>query len=160
MMTVLVFSSCDQSEHQVKAQLDTTQQITNRTIEECDDCPIDYCCCGMELISDNVSAQVLFCGAYFAMTGTPCGPISPGGSCSTISGTSGTLTFPMIGSKHLFCVPSGGSFMIQNVSGFTIRIRFTCQYNETNPDEATITLTNNQIVYYQADGDCFISPCN
>lgn len=160
MASLFLFVSCEQSELQTTTKPDTTLPVTTRSaIEDCEDCPIDYCCCEIELMFPNAFSQVIFCGAYLGTPGTSCGPYNPGSPCSTISGLSSSQSFSMSGDRHLFCAPIGGSFCIQNVSGFDIRIRFTCQYDETNPDEEIILIPDTQTACFNNDGDCELSSC-
>lgn len=160
MASLFLFVSCEQSELQTTTKPNTTLPVTTRSaIEDCEDCPIDYCCCEIELLSPNMISQVLFCGAYLGTPGTSCGPFNPGSPCSTISGISSSQFFSGSGDRHLFCAPTGGSFCIQNTSGFEIRIRFSCQYDVTNPDEQIITLGLNGIACFNNNSNCELSPC-
>ncbi len=157
-MTVLFFSSCDKSEHQVIAQLDTTQQIMNRTITECDDCPVGYCCGAIELLQSGMYT-IQFCGVYTAMSGTPCGPFSPGAPCSTISGTSSSIMLDGMGDRMLFCVPIDGSFRIYYSGSGTVDVRITIEYDVVNPNWENIELDSSTPEYFYADEGCTLESC-
>ncbi len=160
LMTLLVFHSCDQSEHQLKVPLDTTQQITNRTIEDCGDCPIGYCCCAIELLDGDI-ADLLFCGVYTAMIGTTCGPFTPPGNCPTVSGISSTISLgDMNPTRGLFCVGTGGAFRLEYLGVESVLIRISCQYNDVTPDWEYITLDEDDVLYFDSNGGCFLMECN
>lgn len=161
MTSLFLLSSCEQSELQQKSKTYPALPVSYRSaIEDCEDCPIDYCCCEIELLAPNSLSNVSFCGVFLGVSGTPCGPFSPGSPCSTFSGSYVSEPLLNTGDRFLFCAPIGGSFSIQNTSGHTIRIRFTCQYDVTNPDEQIIQLEDTEIAYFFNDGSCVLTECN
>ena len=158
--SLFIFTSCEENGDQtIKAQPDSTKEITTRTIEDCEDCPDVHCCCAVEYLDDG-PASLLFCGVYTAMIGPTCGPFSPPSPCGTVSGTSSTLSLGgMNPTRGLFCVGTGGSFRLQNI-GDPVYIRITCQYNDITPDWEYIELGVSDVLYFDSDGGCFLVECN
>ncbi len=130
------------------------------TIEDCEECPVGYCCCGIELAGTATSAQLIFCGAYSPDTPTtPCGTSSPPSPCAAISGSQKTINLSSSGhGRELFCVPAGGSFSITNI-GIATTIRFTCQVEETEADFEEISLGVDETVFFDSNGSCFLEEC-
>ena len=125
--------------------------------DDCGDCPVDDCCCGIELLTD-VSVTIELCGTSDGPS--DCGPFDPGGSCSTVQG--GGQSFNLIFSTNprgVFCMDKNADFMIGNTGNNAIQIRVTCQNDLTNPQSDTITIPAQTRVYYHNDGDCEVDPC-
>ena len=158
--SLFIFTSCEENGDQtIKAQPDSTKEITTRTIEDCEDCPDVHCCCAVEYLDDG-PASLLFSGVYTGMIGSTCGPFSPPSPCGTVSGTSSTLSLGgMNPTRGLFCVGTGGSFRLQNI-GDPVYIRITCQYNDITPDWEYIELGVSDVLYFDSDGGCFLVECN
>lgn len=156
-MTLFVFSSCESNDLQLKSQADTETPILPRTITECDDCPVGYCCAAIELL-EGATTTVEFCGVYTAMSGSLCGPFSPGSPCGTVSGTSSSIGLSGNGDRKLFCVPNGGSFRIVGPSGGPYSVRISTDYDEVNPTWENLDLDTTPL-YYDTDGNCTLSEC-
>ncbi len=154
-MSLLFFSSCEQSETHVNAQLDTESPILPRTVEDCDDCPEEYCCCVVENLM-NFQVDLLFCGVYTMTAGSACGPVSPGSPCGTISGTSYLISMDAFG-NGFFCVEDSASFSILKVMGTSANLRINCKANEVNPIWTGFNINSAPVYYYVED--CELTGC-
>lgn len=161
MTSLFIFTSCEENADQaIKAQPDTTKEITPRTIQDCEDCPDVHCCCAIELLEGDM-ADLLFCGVYTAMIGTPCGPFTPPGNCPTVSGTSSTISLGGSNpTRGLFCVGTGGAFRLEYLGVDAVSIRITCQYDDVTPDWEYINLEEDDVLYFDSNGGCFLIECN
>lgn len=160
MTSIFLFFSCEQSELQTKVKADDTIPLTNRSgLEDCEDCPIDDCCCVVEILSGS-SVDILFCDVYSGKSGSTCGTFTPAAPCGTISGISTTISLDMnLAPRSLFCVPPGGSFrMLKTMPAGNVLVRITCQYNQVNPDWENVPLSTNP-VYFYVDGECTLLGC-
>ena len=127
--------------------------------DDCGDCPVDDCCCGIEILSGGLpQADIVLCGTS---DGTDnCGPVSPGGGCPTISGGGQSFTLNIsTNPRHIFCISKNAAFEIGNLESGSIRIRITCQAELTNPQDSILTIPATSKVYYQTNGDCEVDPC-
>lgn len=131
--------------------------LTSRA-DECEDCPVDDCCCGIELFGSTFSADIELCGTSDGSDS--CGPFSPGGGCGTISGGGQSFTLTDVTNpKKLFCMDKNAAFQIGNTSNSSIQIRVTCQENLASPLYDTITIPAQSRIFYQTNGDCELDPC-
>jgi hypothetical protein len=162
MTSLFIFSSCEDNTDQVlKTQPDTTKEITNRTITDCEDCPQtpEHCCCAIEIVEAVEDLELVLCGVSPMTIGSACGPISPPSPCGTISGTSSLITLDPSGpSSALFCVPIGGSFSIFQSSGGPSKLRVTCQAGQLNPQGFQINIDGTTF-YFDTNGNCMLAPC-
>ncbi len=154
MTSLMMLSSCEQNEtHATGLQTDESP-ILPRTVEDCDDCPEEYCCCVVENLM-NFPVDQLFCGVYTMTAGSACGPVSPGSPCGTISGTSYLISMDAFG-NGFFCVEDSASFSILNLSA-SANLRITCKANEVNPPWVGFTIDSSP-VYYNVE-DCNLEGC-
>lgn len=159
MTSFFLFVSCEQSELQTTEKADTTLPVIPRTpVEDCEDCPVDNCCCVVELISGS-EANLLFCGVYSGMAGSTCGSFSPPSPCATVSGISSTINlYSTSPTRSLFCLSAGGSFRLENI-GASVLIRITCQYDDITPDWENIELDEDEVLYFDSNAGCFLVGC-
>jgi hypothetical protein len=159
MPSFFLFVSCEQSELQTTEKADTTLQVTPRTpVEDCEDCPINNCCCVVEILADG-PASLLFCGVYSGMAGSTCGTFTPPSPCATVSGVSSTISLNLMSpTRQVFCLPTGGSFRLEN-TGADVTIRITCQYDEVNPDWEYIILDADEVLFFDSNTGCFLVEC-
>lgn len=125
-MICLFYISCEKTGIQITDKNSEEIRITTREVEDCEECPLEYCCCAVELAGLSTSASLYFCGAYDEDVPTvPCSQ-SPSSPCSSISGGRKTVNLLATGpSRELFCVPAGGSFSIYNYGGSSVTLRFS-----------------------------------
>ena len=158
-MTCLFYISCEKTGIQVTDKNSEQIRITTREVEDCEECPLEYCCCAVELAGLSTQASLYFCGAYDEDVPTvPCSQ-SPSSPCSSISGGRKTVTLNSLATRELFCVPVGGSFSIYNNGSNSVTLRFTCQAGVIEPDFETITIGSGNYAYFFADGDCILTQC-
>ena len=158
---VITIMSCDKNEVQRTGdQPDSTIPVTNRSIDDCEDCPDVHCCCVVELLEGDL-ADLLFCGVYTAMIGSSCGPFTPPGNCPTVSGISSTISLGDVNpTRGLFCLGTGSAFRLEYLGTETVSIRITCQYDVVTPDWEYITLEDDDVLYFDSNGGCFLVECN
>ncbi|HQW02275.1 MAG TPA: hypothetical protein PLR30_07355 [Saprospiraceae bacterium] len=149
--SIFLFASCEKNEPQMKA--DTILPITSRTVEDCDDCPIDNCCCVVEVLDPNDTYTFQLCGVYTGMFGSTCGPFTPGSPCGTVSGISTSITLSSAVPRAFFCIATGGSFRILKTMGNGVTLRISCNADETNPDWFPFNIGDTPLYYYVQDCD-------
>jgi hypothetical protein len=152
--SLFIFSSCEENTDQVmKSQPDTTKEITNRSIDDCEDCPQDpeHCCCVVENLTPN-NIDLVLCGVYTMTIGSACGPVSPGSPCGTISGISYIIQLGPNG-RELFCAPNGGSFSIVKTGIGGAAIRISCKAEQGIIPWINFTIDNNPWYFYVEDCD-------
>lgn len=158
MTSLFIFTSCEENVDQaIKAQPDTSKEITTRTIEDCDDCPQtpEHCCCVVEYILPDPPIDLLFCGIYPTVAGSACGPVTT--ACGTISGTSQIIRLTATDYREYFCVPTGGPFSVVSVSGSGY-IRITCNADDISPYWFPPFVISSTPWYFDTD-DCEIEEC-
>ena len=154
---ILMTISCDKSDLQ-KSLSNDDSKLTTRT-DDCEDCPVNDCCCSIEYVSGN-GVQIEVCGTTGPEIGTStCGPIDIG-SCITISGYYwGPFYVDFSNNKYLFCMAENSSFMINALAGST-SVKITCQEGLLAPQTVTPTLTVFNRYYYTVNEDCELEACN
>jgi hypothetical protein len=163
-MAISLFAACEKPAlHDGNGAGDNSPQgewirLTPRTVDECEDCPVDYCCCAIELWAFTNEADISVCG--FSNGDYLCGTYNPPGDCDDISGIGEDilLTYPDL-TGVLVCKEESGAFRIFNNGGSTITIRMTCEYDLTSPTWTVITIPAHSEVFYATDGDCELSQC-
>jgi hypothetical protein len=160
-MTCIFYISCEKTGYQINnSRILDEQRIVPRDINDCDECPVDYCCCGIELAGNSTVANLILCGVYDVDTPTtPCGTSSPPSPCLSISGSIKTIDLNSSDPKDMFCLPTGGSFSITNTDTEPVTIRFTCHADLTIADFVTITIGGTDTVYFDSNGTCFLTEC-
>ncbi len=149
--------SADQTQNQNTTQI---QQLSPRTVlDECEDCPIGCCCCGIESVSPPSGFNLEICG--LCEGDYHCGSYSPNSPCSMFSGPGKNVMFTSTHVKEIICIEPGASFRIYNPSGsLTVYFRFSCQYDITNPSFVNVSLMPGEFKYFHNDGDCISEgPC-
>jgi hypothetical protein len=131
------------------------QILPREPLDECEDCPIGCCCCGIEQIFNFGTLQLcgLCEGDYM------CGTYSPDPPCSSISGIGKDITFTFGHTREVFCVEPGASFRIYNSGTSAITFRFACDLDQTPPSFQTFTIQPNQELFFFNDGSCLTEEC-
>ncbi len=160
-MTCFFYNSCEKTGYQTDdSRILNEKRIMPRDIDDCDECPVNYCCCAIELAEGQLETTLIFCGVYDVdPTPTSCGTASPPSPCASISGSIKTIVLNSNDPKELFCVPFGGSFSIYNASGGDRDIWFTCQPELTFPDSEELTILDEETLFFDTDGSCFLTGC-
>lgn len=156
---MLLMVSCDTNQETSQiGVINTGEQILPRVpLDECEDCPIGCCCCGIEWVSGNF-IPIQLCG--LCEGDYICGPFSPNTPCSTFSGIGKNINFSLGHRREVFCVEPGASFRIYNPDlTLSIIFRFTCEYDVTSPSFQTITLGPLGEKYFFNDGSCIVELC-
>jgi len=147
------FSACDKAEIQK-----SVAKIESRSdcVDECDDCPVDDCCCAITL-TDGFTTNLIFCGVTDPCLSTQACSVEAG-SC-VISGYELYSALSSVSNPtELFCVNKNSAFYI--LSSANVSARITCQLGQANPQYVNVTFnTPNNKAYYVVDGDCTISNC-
>lgn len=154
-------TGCEKAEIQsTTIQADSTKPITNRDIDECEDCPQEYCCCGIELLSTPL-VSLTICGVYTAMPAIVCPqPLNqPMGCTGTIASHNSAFMLSGLNPRALFCLPVGNMLRIFNHGPNQAIFRFTCQVEDFDPDYESITLDPGEAAWFQSDGSCFLEGC-
>ena len=146
---------CDKSDQSTSIQ---DQQLDSRTVSSCDDCPIDDCCCAIELqFPLTGSANLRLCGTSnrFGL----CSPPSPPSPCSSISGGADGIMLTPANIRGLFCMNQGNSFSIYNNGMFPAVIKVSCLYDQTDAKFAFITIDPGEYAYFFNDNGCEHTLC-
>ncbi len=154
---------CEKSPDQSQTlSTDQNWPITVREpLDECSDCPIDCCCCGIEIIGIT-GFTIQLCG--LCEGDYLCGTFSPSSPCSTISGLGKDISLTAPGPfghpREYFCVAPGASIRIFNPSSsVTASFKFTCQYDVTPNTFITVTLQPHEERYFFNNGSCMTEGC-
>jgi len=152
--------SCEKADQTQSQYAQKIQKVNQRTIlDECEDCPIGCCCCGIERVDPTNGFTVEICG--LCEGDYHCPQYSPGSPCSTFSGLGKNVIFTISHVKEIICIAPGASFRVYNPSvGTTIYFRFSCQYDVTNPTFVNVSLLPGEAKFYHNDGSCISEgPC-
>jgi hypothetical protein len=119
----------------------------------CEDCPVEDCCCAVELIS-GAGVSFELCGTSSPnVTLTSCS--DTWGNCS-ISGFLLPYSLTAPPALEVFCMPLGSAFRIKSTSGSgNGTVRITCQYGQLGSVSEDINLPGQG--FYYVDEDCVIS---
>jgi len=135
--------------------------ISNRTVDDCEDCPNeDDCCCSAELQNPSGSSVTLrFCGTSdgaSACSGSPVGPcpsFSGGGQQFTLSTGAGNF-------RKAFCMVPGNTFWIFNASStLNADIYLSCQNDLIGPQILTLSIPPLTAWTYTTDSGCELTLC-
>lgn len=145
---------CDKSDQSTSIQ---DQQLESRTVASCDNCPIDDCCCAIELQSSGGFADLRLCGTSngFGL----CSPPTPPSPCSSISGGADAMTLNSTNIRDLFCMNQGNSFSIYNNGMFDAVIKVSCLYDQTDAQFTFITIEPDEYAYFFNDNGCEHTVC-
>jgi len=151
--------ACEKADFQ-KPPLQEVYAVTLRT-EDCTDCPIDDCCCGIQWLSGNQSLTIQFCGTSGSRLSNETCEATPPSPCSQISGyLFGPVNLNSITPKQAFCMNPGDSFVIYVGGNGFASFRITCQDDMSNPQSITVTLTGGNRYYFDTNGGCDVVECN
>ena len=157
MTSMFIITACEKAEIQKSNNV-----IIQQRAESCDYCPVEDCCCYVELTGGATSADLAFCGTTNPDISTStCGPIDLASPCDDISGFYWTEALSSLGNPNeYFCVAKGTSFMLGAGPLTGTNIRFHCQVGQTNPQFITLNLSAGEKHYYTVDDDCELSECH
>ena len=118
---------CDKAELQ-KLVVDNQPVVPRGPALSCEDCPVDDCCCAVQLVTGSgVSFELCGTSSPNVIT-TPCS--DTWGNCP-ISGFLLPYSLNVPPDLEVFCMPLGSSFRIKSTSGSgTGTVRITCQYGQ------------------------------
>ena len=134
--------------------------LTDRA-DECEDCPVDDCCCVVEILSTSSDpfTDINLCGTS---DGTDaCGPATPGSPCfSNVSGGGQTFNLHVTNNpREVFCMNKNATFWLANTGNGIVDLEVTCQHNLTSPITYQFTITPSDRIYINNDGDCEVEKC-
>ena len=156
MTCMFISTSCDKSEIQKPA---LQIEARDHCIDDCEDCPVDDCCCVVELLSVG-PATLHFCGTTGPCLSTMACGASGLGNCPDLSGFRETITLQNTSDRDLFCVSKNAPFGVSAPIGSTPTIRIHCQPGMINPPWVTIQLnTPPNKPYWSTDSDCLLTSC-
>ena len=150
--------SCEKADQATYVNVATNEQLTNRSDDPCDNCDIDDCCCGFELIFTNDPTTFRVCG--FNDGTTNCNPTSPSG-CGTINGGYIQQQLNNANPKFGFCMLQGNCFQITNMTpGSTGYIKISCDYDQITPNFTYVNVPFGQTYTWCVDGTCDFEQCD
>lgn len=156
MIALFVFGACENTDQHASILTDKIQ-IDPRTVDDCEDCPVDYCCCtilSLEITTIDISVCGFSNGDYL------CGVYTPGGNCSQFSGIGEDITFtPPSNLRVYLCKEKNGVFSIFNAESFTVSVRLSCQVDITNPQFININIPAHSFVFFSTNSDCELEQC-
>ena len=157
MISMFLFSACENAE--IQKTTSGKVQIEPR-LDDCTDCPVNDCCCYVELANPTTSANLTFCGVTNPeWSSTVCGPVDFG-NCATISGYYWfELLDNMNNPNEFFCVTPNTSFMLGIASG-SANLNITCQYGQLNPQTLNVSLSAPNKLFFNVDGECGLELCH
>lgn len=148
---------CEQSAIQTEPILN--EAIETRT-DDCNDCPLDDCCCGIEYLSGSNSLTVQFCGTSGSRLSDQLCSATPPSPCSEITGyLFGPVGINSTNTKQAFCMNPGDSFVIYVGGSGTASFKITCQDDVGTPQTITVSLTGGNRYYFDTNGSCEVDEC-
>lgn len=155
----MFYIACEKSSiHESRVENSIQIPLGPRTVEDCEDCPIDYCCCWIEIWGLTSDADISICG--FSNGDYSCGIFFPGGNCDAFGGLGEDLDLDEIEQPRvLLCKEKNGVFRIANNTGVLISLKITCQAAVTNPQYELVFIPNGGVVYYYTNSDCEVEEC-
>ena len=156
-LTALLYSCEKTADQSTTGNVAYNGQLASRTVEDCEDCPENYCCCGIELYGTTTSANIDVCG--FSNGTYSCGIYFPSG-CSAFGGYGENFQLDETDLPRVaVCKEENGVFRIYNNESYTITIRITCQHDISSPQWVTINIPATSAVFYHINGDCEVVQC-
>jgi len=155
----MLTTACEKStDHSQVSVLDQNKQITPREEADCSICPLECCCCGIEMVGFG-SFTLEICG--LCEGDYLCGPYSADPPCSTVSGIGQNFTFFLPNqARHTFCVEPGASIRIRNASPGIVNFRFTCEPHLSPPPYVNVTLVGiGDEAFFYNNGSCMVAGC-
>jgi hypothetical protein len=152
MTSIALLTACEKADIQ-KPVVDNQPIVPRGPAIDCEDCPVEDCCCAVELIDlGPVSFELCGTSSPNVIT-TPCS--DTWGNCS-ISGFLLPYTIMNLYDLELFCMPLGSSFRIKStpLSG-SGTVRITCQYGQLGSVSEDVTFPGQAFFY--VDEECVIS---
>ncbi len=152
MTSMFFLQSCDSAEIQ-RSTAKEDPLIEPRNIDDCEDCPVDDCCCAVAILEGSM-IDIDLCG-----TSTPNKPTTPCsqtiGSCN-ISGFIFTLpTLSMSNPVEYFCMPVNGTFYLR--SSQSGKVRVTCQAGQVGYQSVDVDLPATRGL--TVSGTCVLGGC-
>ena len=157
---VAINYGCEKTDLQKSLPNDQVK-IQNRDVpDDCEDCPVTDCCCGVEHLSGPF-ATLWLCGTSVPTTSIACGPSQPG-TCFEIDGFILPFSVSMNDQFKYFCMTEDNSFYIQNrnTAGASTTIRITCQAGQLGPQSVDVELGPGNTAYYSVNDECEVHACN
>ena len=153
---MLMISACE------KAEVKSDAKIHSRIdcpVTDCQQCPVDDCCCAIQLLSDDGGLELELCGTSGpCLSEMACEDEDPG-TCPDILGFIEVIDFPTQFSTVYFCVAKNSPFAIKSATN-QAQVRVTCQIGQTTPTWVTINLnTPPDKPYWETDGSCDLTAC-
>lgn len=150
LFSLLITTSCENADLQKSLPKDD-EKITSRTIE-CEDCPEEDCCCGIQLISVTPTS-LRMCGTNSPdNSNDDCGPIYL--DFCTIEGKVLYLDLDYL-EVEFFCMTPGTAFALQSLGAATYRI--SCQAGVLGTQSIDVPFTSAGNAYVTVNGDCEVS---
>lgn len=150
LFALFIATSCEKADFQ--KPLVTQEPVVPRDPAiECEDCPVEDCCCAVEL-EEGTAASIEICGSSSPNNSlTPCGP-DTWGNC-TIQGF--LLPYTLNGGNpiEIFCMPPGSAFSIKVLSP-GVRARVSCKYGQLGSTSVDVFQGKTNIY---VDGNCDVS---
>ena len=147
-----LFSSIGCEKAEVQKPVITQEPVVPRSPTiECEDCPVDYCCCAIQWLETAPNPVFNFCGVYSPnISTTPC--TDTWGLCS-ISGYLLTIGLSGLYDLDLFCAAPSSAFSVSSTDTGTARI--SCRSGQGGSTSTDVTFPGKRYVF--VDGDCDVS---
>jgi hypothetical protein len=148
--------SCEKAEIQ-KSVPNDSEKITQRLVDECDDCPnMDDCCCQISWVSGE-QLEIDICGSTDGDVASCSDDL---GTCSTIDGRkSSTFILNMNNPRELFCMMENRGFRIKYYGSGTANGNVSCQYGQLAPQSINFQFNGPGTKAFSTDGECELEQC-
>ena len=161
MQGLFLITSCEKAEIQ-KSLVTTNGKVQAREddcVDDCEDCPVNDCCCAITLLSNTEPAGLVLCGTTGPCVSERTCDVDELDLCEDIEGFELDIALLNQFSTVLFCVPENTPFGIISSDG-THLVRITCQLGQTNPQSVIITLNSPPAKpYWETNGSCELTSC-
>ena len=129
---------CEKADQSTFVNPASNERLTSRNDDPCDNCDVDDCCCGFELITANDATTFRVCGFHDGTSN--CNPTPPSG-CSTINGGYIQQLLNNDNPKLGFCMLQGNCFQITNMTPSSSgNIKISCDYDQIVPTFTFVTI--------------------
>jgi hypothetical protein len=156
LMLLILGYSCENADLN-KPVVSDSQKITERYVDDCEDCPnMDDCCCEVTWVSGN-QIEFEICGTTDGDAAACSDDIDP---CSTIDGLKNSAeSFSSTSDRMLFCMVEGQSFTIKALNTLGATLNVGCQYGQLNAQSINVVFNGPGTKAISVNGTCEVEQC-
>lgn len=155
-LLVTILFSCEKTDFQ-KSLMNDHNNIGFRNVpDDCNNCPVNDCCCSVVWTSGPSPTTLTFCGTDDPDVSASECEVDDVGVCNDIMGYTVNRTVSSTDPRKAFCMQQNSVFGITGTAG--VHLTITCQYGQINPQSYNVVLGTDK-AYFNVNGDCELEPC-